>query len=65
MSKANYLSNDMREILILEIQTRPCLWDDTHTQYKNVEKNKKIWSEIGKLIGISGMYPYFLKNYRH
>lgn len=42
MSKANYLSNDMREILISEVQTRPCLWDDTHPQYKNVEKNKKI-----------------------
>lgn len=46
----------MREILISEVQTRPSLWDDTHPQYKNVEKNKKLWCEIGKLIGIPGMY---------
>lgn len=32
---------------------------------KMSKKNEKIWSEIGKLIGIPGMYPYFLKNYRH
>lgn len=55
MSKTN-INNGMREILISEVPTRPSLWDDTHPQYKNVEKNKKLWYEIGKLIGISGMY---------
>jgi len=41
MSKANNINNAMREILISEVQTRPCLWDDTHPQYKNIEKTKK------------------------
>jgi len=44
----------MREIIISEVQTRPSLWDDTHPQYKNVERNKKMWEEIGKSLGKSG-----------
>jgi len=55
MAKSN-INNAMREILISEVQTRPSLWDDTHPEYKNVEKNKKLWCEIGKLVGIPGMY---------
>lgn len=46
----------MREIIISEIQTRPSLWDDTHPQYKNVERNKKMWEEIGKSLGKNRYY---------
>lgn len=41
MAKSN-IDNAMREILISEVQTRPSLWDDTHPEYKNVEKKQKI-----------------------
>jgi len=45
----------MREIIISEVQTRPSVWDDTHPQYKNVERNKKMWEEIGKSLGKTGI----------
>jgi len=47
--------DSMREIIISEVQTRPSLWDDTHPQYKNVERNKKMWEEIGKSLGKTGI----------
>jgi len=48
-------SQNTREILISEVQTKPSLWDDTHPGYKNCERNKKIWAEIGKIAGLTGM----------
>ncbi|XP_029348355.1 transcription factor Adf-1-like [Acyrthosiphon pisum] len=47
-------SQNTREILISEVQTKPSLWDDTHPEYKNCERNKKIWAEIGKIAGLTG-----------
>jgi len=46
--------SDLREIIISEVQTRHSLWDDTHPQYTNVERNKKMWEEIGKSLGKTG-----------
>ncbi|KAL5245841.1 hypothetical protein ACI65C_013249 [Semiaphis heraclei] len=54
MPKQSSFKNSWREILISEVQTRPCLWNDEHPQYKDSEKNKKIWEEIGKVIDMSG-----------
>lgn len=48
-------SQNTREILISEVQTKPSLWDDTHPGYKNCEMNKKIWAEIGKIAGLTGI----------
>lgn len=55
MSKRNSFQDSTREILISEVQTRPCLWNDTHPHYKDSEKNKKIWEEIGNVVGLTGM----------
>lgn len=47
-----------REILISEVQTNQSLWDDTHPDYKNCEKNKKKWEEVGKVVGLTGIIQY-------
>jgi hypothetical protein len=52
-------SQNTREILISEVQTKPSLWDVTHPGYKNCEKNKKIWAEIGKNRWIDWYYTFY------
>lgn len=51
-------SQNTREILISEVQTNPSLWDDTHPEYKNCERNKKKWEEVGKIVGLTGITQY-------
>jgi len=58
MTKRSSFQDSTREILISEVQTRPCLWNDEHPQYKDSEKNKKIWEEIGKVIEMTGISIY-------
>lgn len=53
-------SQNTREILIFEVQTKPSLWDDTHPGYKNCENNKKIWAEIGKIAGLTGIIHFII-----
>jgi len=48
-------SQSTREILISVVQTNPSLWDDTHPEYINREKNKKKWEEVGKITGLTGI----------
>jgi len=60
MPKRNSFQDSTREILISEVQTRPCLWNDEHPQYKDSEKNKKIWEEIGKVIEMTGIAIYYV-----
>lgn len=66
MSKKNCTNQNTRELLISEVQTKPSLWDDTHPQYKNNERNKKIWEEIGNVVGMTGKqirYYYYYNLY--
>lgn len=43
-----------RENLISEVQLRPILWNDRQKDYKNAEKTKKIWTEVGAICGLTG-----------
>lgn len=45
-----------REQLISELQLKPILWNDRHKEYKNTEKTKKIWAEVGAVCGLTGKF---------
>jgi len=69
MSKYNKFTSEQREMLISEVQLKPILWNDRHKDYKNTEKTKKIWDEVGAICGLTGKYlvnsrfllKYFIK----
>lgn len=56
MSKYNKFTSEQREMLISEVQLKPILWNDRHKDYKNTEKTKKIWDEVGAMCGLTGKY---------
>lgn len=58
MCSKNQFTNEQRELLISEVQPRPTLWNDRHPEYKKKEKTKKMWEEIGKVVGFSGKILY-------
>ncbi|CAI6355478.1 unnamed protein product [Macrosiphum euphorbiae] len=47
-------TNEQRELLISEVQSRPILWNDRHPEYKKTDKTNKMWEKIGKVVGFSG-----------
>jgi len=50
----NKCTSAQRENLISEVQLRPVLWNDRLKEYKNSEKIKKIWAEVGAICGLTG-----------
>lgn len=47
--------NDVEtELLISEVQIRPDLWNDCNKNFKNTAVTRKLWSEVGAQIKITG-----------
>jgi hypothetical protein len=53
--KVKFCNSD-QETLISEVQARPPLWNDGHSDYK---KTDKLWVEIGIIVGFSGKKKFF------
>lgn len=58
MCSKNKFINEQRELLISEDQSKPILWNDRHPDYKKTDITKKMWEEIGKVVGFSGKIIY-------
>jgi hypothetical protein len=56
MIQHNKFTSKQREIIISKVQLKPILWNDRHKDYKNTEKTKKIWDEVGAICGLTGKY---------
>lgn len=54
MAEKRKLTDLECEALISEVQSRPCLWNDRHNDFKNSVVTKKLWEEVGKAINLSG-----------
>ena len=48
------LNHDVDELLIIEIQAHPMLWNNTLLEYKRHDKKKIVWNSIANKLGISG-----------
>lgn len=52
--KFKKLTDGEYEILISEVQSRACLWNDQHNDFKNTSITKKMWNDIGAAVNIPG-----------
>lgn len=48
------MSEEADELLILEVQKNPILYDKSLPEYKRADKKEDVWSDIAKRIGITG-----------
>lgn len=48
------LSDIQIEVLISEVQSRECLWNDQHNNFKNSTLTRKLWNEVGASLDIPG-----------
>lgn len=48
------------EKLIEFVRNCPCLYEKTHTDFKNREKRSRAWMEIAKNLGVDGKYEVSL-----
>ena len=59
--KARKLDEDKTVLLISYVQSKNCLWDENHPDFKKVSITKKLWDEIGAQLNVSGIsFSYFI-----
>ena len=47
---------DKTEVLILEVEKNPVLFDKADKSYKEAVKKKDIWKGIGEKVGLTGVW---------
>lgn len=52
------LSDVQVELLISEVQSRECLWNDHNDNFKNSTLTRKLWNEVGASLDIPGKAVY-------
>lgn len=55
-SNMEYNSEDLNELIIHYVRSRPQLWDFKNSQYKDNVLKKKLWYEVAQELNMNGMY---------
>lgn len=51
-----YNSEDVNELIIHYVKSRPQLWDFRDKQYRDNVLKKKLWCEVAQELNVTGMY---------
>ena len=63
-------NNNVDEMIILEVQVHPLLWNTHVSDYKRHDKKKIVWNSIATKLGLTGSLTlifintkFYIKNY--